>query len=108
MIVKSSDGLPQDNRPQDNRPQIAIVAGTGLNTFFHGNIVGERQTPYGETSTDIVIASSLATRADTQPIAFLARHGHHQRIPPHKINYRANMWSLKQLGVHTILAVNVV
>ena len=108
MIDKSSVGLPQDDRLQDNRPQIAIVAGSGFNTFFYGDSVGERQTPYGETSTDIVIASSLATKSDIQPVAFLARHGLHQRIPPHKINYRANIWSLKQLGVHTILAVNVV
>ena len=82
---------------------IAVIGGTGLNTFEQGRVAGERQTPYGETSADVIV-----TEVGGRPVAFLARHGSPHRIPPHGINYRANLWALKQLGVDAILAVNAV
>jgi len=82
---------------------LAIIGGTGLNDLQQGTVVGERQTPYGETSADI-IASSLGGGQ----VLFLPRHGSPHAIPPHKINYRANLWQLKQLGVNAVLAVNAV
>ena len=45
---------------------------------------------------------------DNRPVYFLARHGIDHSVPPHKINYRANIWALKELGVEKILAVNAV
>jgi hypothetical protein len=45
---------------------------------------------------------------DGKQLVFLARHGNPHRIPPHKINYRANIWGLKQLGVTEIIAVAAV
>ncbi len=43
-----------------------------------------------------------------QPVCFLARHGHPHTIPPHRVNYRANLWALREAGVSRIIAVNAV
>jgi 5'-methylthioinosine phosphorylase len=82
---------------------IGIIGGTGLTEFAKGDICGERKTPYGETSGEII-----RLLIDGQNVFFLARHGHPHTIPPHKVNYRANLWALKQLGVSRLLAVNAV
>jgi len=58
------------------------------------------RTPYGEPSG----ALTFGTLAG-QPIVFLARHGYGHTIAPHEINYRANIWALKELGVEGVFAV---
>ncbi|MDY6991463.1 MAG: S-methyl-5'-thioinosine phosphorylase [Pseudomonadota bacterium] len=81
--------------------ELAIIGGTGL-TELEGLEITHRQmltTPYGEISSPIV----YGTYAD-QSVIFLARHGARHTIPPHKINYRANIWGLKELGVNTVIA----
>jgi len=60
-------------------------------------------TPYGPPSDNIVIGEYSGRR-----IAFLPRHGRGHKIPPHRINYRANIWALKSLGVDKIVAVSAV
>ena len=60
-------------------------------------------TPYGAPSADI-LRGSYAGRE----VLFLARHGQPHRIPPHQVNYRANLWALKQAGAKAIVAVNAV
>ncbi len=87
----------------NNPVAVAIIGGTGLNDFQQGHVGGERQTPFGMSSADIVVSL-----IEGRQVAFLARHGNPHRIPPHKINYRANLWALKQLGVDAIFAVNAV
>lgn len=82
---------------------IAVIGGTGLNTFHGGEELPERATPYGELASAI-IRSEVAGK----PVAFLARHGTPHNIPPHKINYRANIWALHAAGVRRIIAVNAV
>ena len=82
---------------------MAIIGGTGLSEFHAGNAIGSSDTPYGAISTAIV--SSIVAGKN---VLFLARHGKPHNIPPHKINYRANLWALKQLGVEQIVAVNAV
>src|SRR5438270_4088834 len=57
------------------------------------------QTPYGAPSDNIGIGTLGEVR-----VAFLPRHGPHHRIPPHAINYRANLWAMAQLGVTRIIA----
>lgn len=81
----------------------AIIGGTGLSEFCDGRVVGERQTPFGETSSDIIEGEC---GGDT--FLFLARHGNPHVLPPHCVNYRANIWALKQAGVNKIIAVNAV
>ena len=81
---------------------LAIIGGSGL-TRLSTLAVAHREvmrTPYGEPSSALVFGQ-IAGRN----VAFLARHGHGHTIPPHRVNYRANLWALKQRGVDAILAV---
>jgi 5'-methylthioinosine phosphorylase len=84
---------------------LAIIGGTGLTALDTLTIKRQEKvsTPYGEPS-------SLLTQGELngQAIVFLARHGHSHTLPPHKINYRANLWALKELGVGQIIAVAAV
>lgn len=85
--------------------KIAIIGGTGL-TSLHGLEVTGReivQTPFGEPSGPLV--SGILSG---QKIYFLPRHGGGHTIPPHKINYRANIWALKNAGVEQVIAINAV
>lgn len=80
---------------------IAIIGGTGV--YDPGLLKDKRElkvyTPYGDPSDFITIGNYAGRR-----IAFIPRHGKGHRIPPHKINARANIWALKELGVTRILA----
>jgi 5'-deoxy-5'-methylthioadenosine phosphorylase len=83
----------------------AIIGGSGL-TELDGLTITEKravETPFGEPSSPLMIGNY----ADQQ-IVFLPRHGEGHKIPPHKINYRANIWALKQLGVEQVIAVAAV
>jgi 5'-methylthioinosine phosphorylase len=83
----------------------AIIGGTGL-TQLQGLTIRDAMfidTPYGAPSAEI-LRGSYAGRE----VLFLARHGHPHRIPPHEVNYRANLWALLQAGANTILAINAV
>ena len=85
--------------------KIAIIGGTGL-TSLHGlEITGREivQTPYGEPSGPLVRGVLSG-----KEILFLPRHGGGHTIPPHKINYRANIWALKEAGAEKVIAVNAV
>ena len=84
---------------------LGIIGGTGLTDFSELTILHEKviDTPYGKPSTAIIVADYAG-----QELAFLARHGRPHSIAPHKINYRANLWALKDLGVTRIIAVNAV
>lgn len=84
---------------------IAVIGGTGLYQL-EGLQEVERfklSTRWGEPSSEIII-----TQKADQQIAFLARHGLTHNIPPHKVNYRANLWALKECGVKKIIAVAAV
>jgi 5'-methylthioinosine phosphorylase len=83
----------------------AIIGGTGL-TQLDGLTIRQSltvNTPYGAPSGDIHLGEYAG-----REVMFLARHGHPHRFPPHKVNYRANIWALKQAGAEAILAVNAV
>ena len=85
---------------------LAIIGGSGLYSLgdeFHLSDQCARQTPYGETSADVLLG-----RWHDLDIAFLPRHGSGHRVPPHLVNYRANLWMLKQTGVSKIISVNAV
>jgi len=83
----------------------AIIGGTGLNQLseFELQQAHELTTPYGKPSG--LISTGIY---QGESLCFLARHGQPHAIPPHKINYRANMHALKQLGVTDIIAINAV
>jgi 5'-methylthioinosine phosphorylase len=84
---------------------LAIIGGTGL-TSLKGLEISRREvmhTPYGEPSGPLT-HGILAGRE----VVFLARHGYSHTIPPHQVNYRANLWALKHAGVHGVVAVAAV
>jgi 5'-methylthioadenosine phosphorylase len=80
---------------------IAIIGGSGVNAIIKGEnrVIG---TPYGPTP------SLTIGEVDKRPAVFLPRHGVGHSAPPHKVNYRANIWGLKTLGVERIIATNAV
>ncbi len=82
--------------------ELAIIGGTGLTSLDNLKIIRKEMvsTPYGEPS-GAVTHGMLADKA----VVFLPRHGYAHTIPPHKINYRANIWALKQIGAKKIVAV---
>lgn len=84
---------------------LAIIGGTGLTKIEDLTIIDQQslETPFGSPSAPYLIAE-----LNNKKLIFLARHGNPHRIPPHKINYRANIWGLKQLGVTEIIGVAAV
>lgn len=81
------------------RPDVAVIGGSGFYEFLQDPVESTVSTPYGEPSAPIAVAE-LAGR----PVAFLPRHGRSHEFPPHRVNYRANLWALRSLGVRRILA----
>ncbi|MCY0859153.1 MAG: S-methyl-5'-thioadenosine phosphorylase [Sulfolobaceae archaeon] len=87
------------------KAQIGIIGGSGVYQLEGLTDIKEIKvyTPYGEPSDYITLGTLNGKR-----IAFLPRHGKGHRIPPHKVNYRANIWALKQLDVKWIISVSAV
>jgi 5'-methylthioadenosine phosphorylase len=91
--------LPALLQPTD-RADIGVFGGSGFYSLMEGPVEQVSvQTPFGAPSDSIAIGSMGPLR-----IAFLPRHGPHHRIPPHAINYRANLWAMAQLGVTRVIA----
>lgn len=83
---------------------LAIIGGSGFYEFpgLKNSETLAAVTPFGEV-VDITVG-----KVGPCSIAFLPRHGSEHRLPPHKINYRANIWALKELGVKKIIGLNAV
>ena len=84
---------------------LAIIGGSGFARLAGlGNARREVvRTPYGDPSCALTHGEF-----DGRPIVFLARHGYGHTIAPHEINYRANVWALRQVGVTQVVAVATV
>jgi len=84
---------------------LAIIGGTGLNKLEGINIIKKRvmRTPYGEPSGPLTFGEHKG-----KEIVFLPRHGSGHTIPPHKINYCANIWALKEIGVSEVISIAAV
>lgn len=91
-------------QPDQARP-VGIIGGTGLTTLKDLIIDSERPATnrWGEASDKLVYG-----RLGEQPVIFLARHGNPHCIPPHQVNYRANIQALYDAGVRTVVGVNAV
>jgi 5'-methylthioinosine phosphorylase len=88
-----------------NNELIAIIGGTGL-TEYDALQVEKKvavKTQLGNPSSELIFG-----RLYEKDVVFLARHGHPHSVPPHKVNYRANILALKEAGVTQIIAVNAV
>jgi 5'-deoxy-5'-methylthioadenosine phosphorylase len=85
--------------------KLAIIGGTGLTSITGLEIIRKEMvnTPWGEPSGPMTHG-----RLFGKEVTFLARHGYAHTIPPHKVNYRANIWALKEIGVKRIVSVAAV
>ena len=85
--------------------ELALIGGTGLNRLQGLELFAEHalDTPYGPPSHPVYEGSY-----DGHTLFFLARHGVPHAIAPHRINYRANIWALRELGVSQVIAFNAV
>lgn len=90
---------------QGQHCEVAIIGGTGLTQMQEiENLRHELvTTPFGEASGPLSHGVLWG-----HPVVFLPRHGYGHTIPPHKVNYRANLWALKQVNVGRVIAVNAV
>jgi 5'-methylthioadenosine phosphorylase len=79
--------------------QVAVIGGSGFYEFLTDVEEIAVETPYGEPSAPIAVGD-----VDGTPVAFLPRHGKSHAFAPHLINYRANAWALRSLGVRQVLA----
>ncbi len=84
---------------------LAIIGGTGLTQLPGLSITHRRvvRTPYGEPSGPLTFGD-----LDGHPVVFLARHGYGHTIPPHLVNYRANIWALHVEKVTHVVSVATV
>lgn len=84
---------------------LGIIGGTGLTQLTNLEITHRQvaRTPYGEPSGALTFG-----RICGQEVIFLARHGYGHTIPPHEVNYRANLWALKNHGVDRVVSVATV
>ena len=87
------------------KAKIGVIGGSGVYDLPGLQNVREYKvyTPYGAPSDNIIVGE-----LNGKTVAFLARHGRGHKIPPHRINYRANIWALKSLGVKWLIAVSAV
>lgn len=81
------------------RADIGVIGGSGFYSFLADSERVTVHTPFGEPSDDVLIGDVGGRR-----VAFLARHGQDHRFPPHRVNYRANLWALRSVGVRQVLA----
>ena len=85
--------------------EIGIFGGTGI---YDSGLLNDSkeitiETPYGKTSDSITIGEFNGRK-----VAFMPRHGKKHTNPPHLINFRANIWAFKELGVKRIIAPSAV
>jgi 5'-methylthioinosine phosphorylase len=89
---------------------VAIIGGSGLTEFDELEIIQRHAPSFFASTSDLGAPSSeiVEGRLNGVRLLFLARHGLPNVVPPHKINYRANLLALQELGAEYILAVNAV
>jgi 5'-methylthioadenosine phosphorylase len=79
------------------RAEIGVIGGSGFYQLLPGLEEAVVHTPYGAPSAPVALGEVEGRR-----VAFLPRHGTRHELPPHRVNYRANIWALHQLGVRRL------
>ncbi len=79
--------------------EIGIIGGTGFYEFLSNARTVLPATPFGPPSAPITVGEVAGRR-----VAFVPRHGQRHQFPPHRVNYRANLWALRAVGVRQVLA----
>lgn len=90
--------MVQSGGATDFQAEIGVIGGSGFYSFLDDVTEVTVDTPYGATSDSLFIGEVAGRR-----VAFLPRHGRSHHLPPHKINYRANLWALRTAGVRQVL-----
>lgn len=93
--VSTHGVLPSEVPPAE----IGVIGGSGFYSFLDNVVEVRIDTPYGAPSDSLFFGEIGGRR-----VAFLPRHGRDHTIPPHRINYRANLWALRAAGVTQVLA----
>jgi 5'-methylthioadenosine phosphorylase len=83
---------------------VGIFGGSGLYSLLDEVEQIELRTPYGAPSGPIAVGFVPTANGGRRRVVFLPRHGVHHEWPPHRINYRANLWAFRELGVTRLLA----
>ncbi len=78
--------------------EIGVIGGSGFYSFLDDVTEITVETPYGSPSDSLFLGEVAGRR-----VAFLPRHGRKHHLPPHRINYRANLWALASVGVTRVL-----
>ena len=78
--------------------EIGVIGGSGFYSFLDDVTEIQVATPYGAPSDSLFLGEIAGRR-----VAFLPRHGRAHHLPPHRINYRANLWALRSVGARQIL-----
>jgi len=81
------------------RAEVGVIGGSGFYAFLDDAEQVEIDTPWGPPSDPLTIGAVAGRR-----VAFVPRHGRDHRFPPHRVNYRANLWALRTVGVRQVLA----
>ena len=89
--------------PATPRADLGLVGGSGFYEFFDDAERVSVSTPFGEPSDDVVVGE-----VEGRSVAFMARHGQGHRFQPHRVNYRANLWALRSVGVRQVLSAAAV
>ncbi len=79
--------------------KIGVFGGSGFYSLLEDVREAKVDTPYGAPSDSVFLANVLG-----RPVAFIPRHGRHHTIPPHLVNYRANVWAMRSLGCKAIIS----
>ncbi|HET7703948.1 MAG TPA: S-methyl-5'-thioadenosine phosphorylase [Candidatus Limnocylindrales bacterium] len=82
-----------------DKAEIGVLGGSGFYSLLEDVREVKVDTPYGAPSDSLFLAEVAGRR-----VAFLPRHGRRHTIPPHRINYRANVWAMRALGVHAVIS----
>jgi 5'-methylthioadenosine phosphorylase len=80
------------------RADVGVIGGSGLYSLLDAAETVEVDTPFGSPSDPLTIGDVGGRR-----VAFLPRHGRDHRFPPHRVNYRANIWALRAVGARQVL-----
>lgn len=84
---------------ETKKAEVGVFGGSGFYSFLENIEEVSIQTPYGDPSDNLFLG-----KIEGKTVAFLPRHNRKHSIPPHKINYRANLWAMKELGVTRIIS----
>jgi 5'-methylthioadenosine phosphorylase len=77
---------------------VAVIGGSGFYSFLRDAREVRVATPFGDPSDPVTVGEVAGRR-----VAFLPRHGRDHRFPPHRVNYRANLWALRAVGARQVL-----